>query len=204
VWLDVLRHEFEVNVFGRIAITQAFLPPIRQARGRIVNIGSVDAYITMPFACVLAGYKSALNALNDTLRLELHPFGIHVCIIEPASIHTPAINKTLGQIEKVVEGLPREGAARYGAMLRGFARWTHAREQKGSPPEVVASAVHRALTEKRPRIRYRVGKDAWLLTTLPRFVPERALDYLRLRLFGLRHRFGQLHNTHGVDYDAYT
>jgi NAD(P)-dependent dehydrogenase (short-subunit alcohol dehydrogenase family) len=94
--LDVLRHEFEVDVFGQIAVTQAFLPLIRRARGRIVNMGSVGARLSMPFGGVLCGAKSAFGAMTDALRLELHPFGIHVCLVEPAAIRTPALDKTLG------------------------------------------------------------------------------------------------------------
>ncbi|HEY3357773.1 MAG TPA: SDR family NAD(P)-dependent oxidoreductase, partial [Polyangia bacterium] len=85
--LDVLRQQFEVNVFGQIAVTQALLPLLRQARGRIVNIGSVGGHVTIPFGGALCGSKHAFRALNDALRLELHPFGIHVCMIEPGGIH---------------------------------------------------------------------------------------------------------------------
>ena len=187
---DVLRRQFEVNVFGQISVTQAFLPLIRRARGRIVNVGSVGSHIALPFGGALCGSKGAFTLLSDALRLELRPYGVHVCLIEPGAISTPAVDKTLGDVEAVIRSLPPEGAARYGAKLREFMRRGHERETKGSPPEVVAEAIHHALTARRPRLRYPVGADARVLVTLPRVLPERALDQVRLRALGMSTEFG--------------
>jgi NAD(P)-dependent dehydrogenase (short-subunit alcohol dehydrogenase family) len=185
-----LRRQFEVNVFGQVAVTQAFLPLVRKARGRIVNVGSVGSHIALPFGGALCGSKGAFTLLSDSLRLELRPYGIHVCLIEPGAISTPAVDKTLGDAEGVIASLPPEGAARYGAKLREFMRRGHERETKGSPPEVVAEAIHHALTARRPRLRYPVGADARMLVTLPRVLPERALDRVRLRMLGMPTEFG--------------
>jgi NAD(P)-dependent dehydrogenase (short-subunit alcohol dehydrogenase family) len=185
-----LHKIFEVNVFAQLAVIQTFLPLLRKARGRIVNITSVGAHIAIPFGGLLTASKSAFSLLNDTLRLELHPFGIHVCSIEPGSIKTPAVDKTLGDVEGVIRNLPERGAAQYGQMLRSFARRAYAREMKGSPPEVVARAVRHALTSTRPRIRYVVGKDARLLTTLSGILPDWLLDVARFRNLGLPSKFG--------------
>ena len=183
--LDVLRRQFEVNVFGQIAVTQAFLPLIRARRGRIVNMGSVGSHVTMPFGGALCATKSAFRSLDDALRLELHPFGIHVAMVEPASIRTPAVEKTLGDADAAVRELPPEGVARYGDMLRRFIERAYDREQHGSPPEVVADAVLEALTDPRPLARYPVGKHARLLVALPRLLTDRLLDRFRYRLFGI-------------------
>ena len=185
-----LRQQFDVNVFGQIAVTQAFLPLVRQARGRIVNMGSVGSEIAIPFGGALCASKSAFKSLNDALRLELRPFGIHVSLVEPGAIHTPAVEKTLGDVEAIIHALPPAGAARYGEMLRTFVRRGYAREINGSPPEVVAKAVHHALTARRPRTRYPVGADAKTMVTLPRILPESLLDLLRLRQLGLPTEFG--------------
>jgi NAD(P)-dependent dehydrogenase (short-subunit alcohol dehydrogenase family) len=187
---DSMRRQFDVNVFGQIAVTQAFLPLLRQAHGRIVNMGSVGSEITIPFGGVLCATKSAFKSFNDALRMELRPFGIRVVLIEPGAIKTPAVDKTLGDIEAVIRTLPPEGAARYAESLRTFARRGYAREINGSPPEVVAKAVHEALTARRPRTRYAVGADARAMVTLPRVVPEKLLDLLRLRQLGLPTGFG--------------
>lgn len=185
VALDELRRQFEVNVIGQIAVTQALLPLLRRAGGRIVNMGSVGGHIAMPFGGVLCGCKSALGAMNDALRLELRPFGIHVAIIEPGSINTPAVDKTLGDVEHAISALPPEGQRHYGGMLRSFHRRAYQRERDGSSPDVVAEAVHEALTARRPRSRYPVGKDARMLVTMPRLLPDRWLDQVRMRLFGI-------------------
>jgi NAD(P)-dependent dehydrogenase (short-subunit alcohol dehydrogenase family) len=183
--LHDLREIFEINVFGQIATIQAFAPLLRKRRGRIVNITSVGVNIAIPFGGLLNASKSAFGMLSDTMRLELRPFGIHVSTIEPGAIATPAVEKTLGDIEGVIEKLPERAKAEYGSMLRNVARIAYAREKNGSSPEVVARAIHHALTSDRPRIRYRVGKHAKLLATLPKLLPEWLLDEIRLRMFGL-------------------
>jgi NAD(P)-dependent dehydrogenase (short-subunit alcohol dehydrogenase family) len=180
-----LQEIFEINVFGQIAVTQAFLPMLRLARGRIVNISSVGAHIAIPFGGLLNASKSAFGKLSDTMRLELRPFGIRVITIEPGAIATPAVHKTLGNIEKVINDLPASGAAQYGDMMSGFAHRAYSREMNGSSPDVVARAIQHALTAHQPHIRYVVGKHAGLLVTLPKLVPDWLLDLLVLGLAGL-------------------
>ena len=185
-----LQQIFDINVFGQIAVTQAFLSLIGKARGRIVNISSVGAHIAIPFGSPINASKSAFATFSDTLRLELHPFGIKVCVVEPGAIKTPAVEKTLGDCEAIIAKLPPRGAAQYGEMLKKFARRAYAREMNGSSPDVVARAVHSALTARRPRLRYRVGKHAGFLTLLPRILPDRLLDAIVLRIAGLPTKFG--------------
>jgi NAD(P)-dependent dehydrogenase (short-subunit alcohol dehydrogenase family) len=188
--LDRVREAFDVNLFGQLAVVQTFLPLLRAKPGRIVNLGSVGAHITIPFGGVLCGTKAAFTSFNDALRLELHPFGIRVCLIEPGSINTPAVEKTLGGVEQTISGWPKEAQDRYGAMFRSFTTRAAARESGGSSPDIVAKAIHHALTSKRPKLRYPAGRDARLLATLPRILPTAVLDSLRLRLFGLPTAFG--------------
>jgi NAD(P)-dependent dehydrogenase (short-subunit alcohol dehydrogenase family) len=187
--LDDIRRQFEVNVFGPIAVTQAFLPLVRRAVGRIVNMGSVGDRITMPFGGALCASKSALASMTEALRLELRPWGIHVCLVEPGAISTPAVDKTASQGRKLLGSLPPEGARQYGPMFRAFLdrAMRHARE--GSPPEVVASVVLEALSADKPKTRYPVGKNAKLLTRVAR-LPDAWLDRLRLRFFHLPAAFG--------------
>jgi NAD(P)-dependent dehydrogenase (short-subunit alcohol dehydrogenase family) len=183
--LQDMRTIFDVNVFGQLAVTQALAGSLRKSRGRIVNITSIGVNLAIPFGGLLNASKSAFAMLSDTMRLELRPFGVRVCAVEPGAIATPAVDKTLGDIEKVIEALPPDARAQYGSMLRRFARQAYSQEKRGSSPDVVADAVHHALTASRPRIRYRVGKHAKLLATLPKLLPEALLDLIRLRLFGL-------------------
>jgi NAD(P)-dependent dehydrogenase (short-subunit alcohol dehydrogenase family) len=206
--LDDLHEQFDVNVFGQIAVTQHFLPLLRQGRGRVVNIGSIGDRIAMPFGGALCASKSALASLNDALRMELRPWGLHVCLVEPATIATPAAGKVQAASEALLRRLPSEGAQQYADMFRTYTRRVVEQEKQGSSPDVVAAVVLRALTAARPKTRYLAGKDSTLLSLLPRLVPERLLDLLRLRIFGLPTAFGALNNiparqvpqgTHPVD-----
>ena len=187
-----MRNIFEINVFGQVEVSEAFLPSIRKAKGRIVNISSVGAHFGIPFGGLLNGSKGAFGLLSDAMRLELRPFGIAVSTIEPASIRTPAVDKTLGDVEGVIRRLPARGAEEYGGMLREANKRAYEKEMKGSSPDVVARAVHHALTADRPRARYRVGKGSLLLSILPVILPDRLLDGLLLRIFGLPTKFGAL------------
>jgi NAD(P)-dependent dehydrogenase (short-subunit alcohol dehydrogenase family) len=189
---DDLQEIFDINVFGQIDVTRAFLPALRQARGRIVNITSIGAHIAIPFGSLINASKSAFAILSDTLRLELHPFGIHVIAVEPGAIKTPAVDKTLGDVEGVIRNLPQDGVAQYGSMLRTFAKRAYDREMNGSSPDVVADAIHHALTSGKPRSRYRVGKHATLLGVLAAVLPDRLLDAVRFRITGMPTGFGAL------------
>jgi NAD(P)-dependent dehydrogenase (short-subunit alcohol dehydrogenase family) len=184
------RQIFEVNFFGQVATIQAFLGSLRKSRGRVVNITSVGVNLALPFGGLLNASKSAFAKTSDTLRLEMRPFGVRVSAIEPGAIATPAVDKTLGDLEQVIRNLPPDALAQYGAMIRNMGRRGYEMEKNGSAPEVVAAAVHHALTANRPRIRYRVGKHAKLLSTLPKILPERVMDALLLRMLGISGRSG--------------
>ena len=180
-----VREIFEVNFFGQLATIQAFSALLRKKRGRIVNITTVGVNLAIPFGGLLNSSKSAFAMLSDTLRLELRPFGVRVIAVEPGSISTPAVDKTLGNLEEVISRLPAEAQQRYGEMIRSVGRRGFEMEKNGSSPEVVATTVHRALTSSRPRIRYRVGKHARLLASLPKILPESLFDSMRLKMLGL-------------------
>lgn len=179
-----IREIFEINFFGQVAVIQAFSRSLRKARGRIVNITTVGVNLAIPFGGLLNSSKSAFAMLSDTLRLEMRPFGVRVCAIEPGAIATPAVEKTLGNLEEVIHNMLPDAQAQYGAMVRRFGRRGYEMEKNGSSPEVVAEAVHHALTSNRPRIRYRVGKHAKLLAFLPKVVPESILDSILSSMMG--------------------
>jgi NAD(P)-dependent dehydrogenase (short-subunit alcohol dehydrogenase family) len=180
--LEKFRAVLEVDLFGVVAVTQAFLPLIHKARGRIVNIGSVGGMITIPFGASLCASKHAIEAISDALRLELHPAGIFVTLIQPASINSGSAEKLATAVEPTIAALPPEGQRRYGDLLRRFMRATLAEETAGSPPEVVATAVLTALRAGRPPIRRLAGKRGHLLRFLARRVPDRWRDALLRRL----------------------
>ena len=182
---DSLRHQFEVNVFGQVAVTQAVVPLLRQARGRIVMIGSIGGRMTPPFGGPLAASKAAIASLADAFRQELAPWDIKVVLIEPASILTEAVDKVKRDAEKVVADFSAEEAEMYRDSYLGMVDLAMSRELKGSPPSVVGELVAKVLTKSRPRSRYVVGRDGRLLATLTRFVPTLVFDAMRRKLFRL-------------------
>lgn len=180
-----LTEAFSINLFGQLAVIQAFLPAIRRARGRIVNSGSVADYLTPPFAGLLAGSKSAFAVMTAALRLELRDQGISVILIEPGAINTPAVDKTLGSIDDTIAALPDGAAQTYGPAIRQMATAFARTERAGSSPDVVANVVERALTVRRPRARYAAGKNSLKLKWLAWALPDRLLDAVIVRVFGL-------------------
>lgn len=182
--IAIFRRQFDVNVAGPLAVSQVFLPLLRAARGRIVMIGSIGDRITVPFAGPIAAAKRALLALTEALRLELAPWGIKVILIEPASIHTEAVGKLAAEVVEALAGFASDGQQLYGETFQRVTGRGLARERKGSSPDVVAAAVARAISTRRPRARCLVGKDSRRLALIAKLPPV-ALDLLRRRLFGL-------------------
>jgi NAD(P)-dependent dehydrogenase (short-subunit alcohol dehydrogenase family) len=183
--LDALRQQFEVNVVGQVAVTQGFLPLLRRAGGRIVVIGSIGDRMSIPFGGPLGASKSAVGSLAESLRQELAPFGVRVVLLAPASIHTEAVDKVEQGAHRAVASFPPELRDLYADTYLGMVARAMSRERAGSPPDVVAAVVAKALSARRPRARYLVGKDARLLATIGRWLPIRAQDAVRRRIFHL-------------------
>jgi NAD(P)-dependent dehydrogenase (short-subunit alcohol dehydrogenase family) len=180
-----LRKLFEVNVFGQVAVTQAFVPLLRRARGRIVVIGSIGGRMTPPFGAPLAASKSAIASLADGFRQELAPWGIRVVLLEPGSIRTEAPAKVQRDALAVSSAFSSEEAELYRDSYLRMIDLAMARESKGSPPSEVGDLVVKVLTKPRPRPRYVVGKDARLLANLTRFTPTLMFDAMRRKIFSL-------------------
>lgn len=180
--IEQFRLQLEVNVTGQLAVTQALLPLLRRARGRIVLIGSIGTRFTPPFTGPVSASKSAIATMADALRQELAPWDIGVVLIEPASIHTEAVDKLERNAERLLREADPGARALYEDDFRRFVGIGLARERNGSPPRVVARAVAGALTVPRPHPRYLVGKDALPMAALAALVPTRLLDALRRRV----------------------
>jgi len=176
--IDDLRRQLEINVIGQIAVTQAFLAPIRKARGRIVNIGSISGKMATPFVGPYAASKFAMEALTDALRGELRPWGIQVAIVEPGSIATPIWEKSTAEANRMEAQLPAEGHALYGAAIKALRAFAEITAGRGIPPIEVAKAVTHALTAKKSKTRYIVGRDARLQAVVASVVPDRIRDGL--------------------------
>jgi len=183
--LDEFRHQLEVNVTGQLAVTQAMLPYLRSASGRIVLMGSIGGRTASPFLGAYNASKFALEALADALRLELQPWNLYVSLIEPGSIATPLWSKSDATARRIAARIPAEAEARYGAALRAMRKSATAIGERGVPADTVAAAVAHALTSARPRTRYLVGRDAKIQARLAPWVPDRLRDRLVTRFLGL-------------------
>jgi NAD(P)-dependent dehydrogenase (short-subunit alcohol dehydrogenase family) len=183
--LDEIRRGFEVNVFGVLAVLRTFLPLVCRPGGRVVNVSSGAGKASTPLLGPYCASKFALEALSDALRVELRQAGIRVSVIEPGFIDTPMQTKGRSETERQLAQLPPEAPDYY---RRAFEKMQANLERFGSnatAPEVVAQAIHKALTARRPRTRYAVGPDAKLLVPLSRLLPDRAKDAIFGKLQGL-------------------
>jgi NAD(P)-dependent dehydrogenase (short-subunit alcohol dehydrogenase family) len=170
--LDEARRIFEVNVLGVLATTRAFLPSIRAARGRIVNVSSLSGLLAVPFLGPYNASKAAIESLSDALRRELLPFGVEVIVIQPGTTRTPLWRKA-GEIDRS----PFAGSP-YEAALDRVQREAVRKGGKGMPPQQVARAMLRALTAERPptRIRVQRKRSSYLKYSLIPLLPDRFID----------------------------
>ena len=180
------RHQFEVNVFGPIAVCQETLSLLHAAREaglhpRIVNVGSVSGYLTSPFTTLYSASKFAVEALTDGLRRELAPFGIDVISIAPGPVKTPIWAKGREQTQAY-------RGTRYEAILEKLGPYTAAAEADGVEPEVVAEAIYKALTDEKPTPNVLVMKRGWLVKLL-RLTPKRFQDRFFLKRLAENRRY---------------
>jgi NAD(P)-dependent dehydrogenase (short-subunit alcohol dehydrogenase family) len=183
--LQQLRRQLEVNVVGQIAVTQAVLPLLRRARGRIVNMGSIAGRSTIPMMGPYSASKHALEALTDALRLELYPWGIEVSIVEPGAIATPIWDKSLKTSMDVEAEMPAEGKHLYEDAAKAVRESVGEAAARAIPAEAVVKAVLHALTARRPKTRYLVGRDAKLRAVMLRWLPDRFQDWILKKVLRL-------------------
>jgi NAD(P)-dependent dehydrogenase (short-subunit alcohol dehydrogenase family) len=176
------RRLLEVNVTGQLAVTQAFLPLLRRAQGRIVMVGSIGTRFTPPFTGPLAASKSALTTLAGALRQELAPWNIRVVVIEPGSIRTDAVGKLRSDAAQLIGQADPGQRALYEDSFQRMVTAFSALHDKGSPPGVAAGAIARALAVPRPRARYLTGKNSRRMAVLAAALPTPVLDALRRRM----------------------
>jgi NAD(P)-dependent dehydrogenase (short-subunit alcohol dehydrogenase family) len=183
--LDGFRRQLEVNLVGPLAVTQALLPLLHQAQGRVVNVTSAAGRAGLPLMAPYVSDKHGLEGLSDVLRLEFRRLGIQVAVIEPGFVGTSMGGKLQTDTEVALGALPEEGRRRYGSALEKLAERISHHAATGSPPEVVAGSVLHALASAKPRTRYPSGAGARRMLFLRRILPDRPFDRIILRAGGL-------------------
>ncbi|HEX9690151.1 MAG TPA: SDR family oxidoreductase [Thermoanaerobaculia bacterium] len=182
VSLEEWRAQFEVNVFGTIAVTRAVLPGMRAARrGTIVNVSSLAGKVTIPFAGPYCASKHALEAISDALRVEVAPWKIRVVVVEPGPIATHFADRARQATARIL-AVPGP----YSRFYENAERASEKEFQRGSRrPAVVARVIVRAIESKRPKTRYRVAPLARILVPLKGLTSDRFLDRRMKRMLRL-------------------
>jgi NAD(P)-dependent dehydrogenase (short-subunit alcohol dehydrogenase family) len=179
--LSELRWMFEVNVFGLMAVTQAFLPLLRQGGGRIVNISSTASLFVTPFHGPYSASKLAVNGLSNALRLELKPHGVQVSVVVCGSIQTPIWEKGDSLADRVTKNFPPQAMELYGEPYRKLRAYFSRIGKAGVPPEAAARKIIHALTAKRAHNTYYVGPDANFYKIADKFLFGRLRDWVILK-----------------------
>lgn len=179
--LDEWRRQFEVNVFGQVAVTQAVLPMIRRARGRVVFVGSMAGRVSTPFGGPYGASKHALEGIAQSLREELAPWEIPVSLVEPGMVSTPIWDKGAGDVQRITDLMGPDAERLYGDAVRRLEQQIHDAGASAATPVHAVGAVEHALFDARPRPRYAAGRDAQLIAIADRLLPDRALSWLLRR-----------------------
>ena len=176
---DQIRAQFETNIVGVIALTQAVVPHmIAQGSGRIVNIGSISGILTTPFAGIYCASKSALHSISEAFRLELAPFGIDIVAVQPGGVKS-----RFGDTASV--HLIAKTDSPYQRFAKAMAKRAQMSQHNATPAEVVAKQIVEAATRDNPPTVVRVGKGGHLYPFLKRLLPDRTVDKMLLKRFGL-------------------
>ena len=158
--MDDFRTQLEVNLFGHVAVTQAFLPLIRKGKGRLVNVGSIGGRLVLPLHGAYSASKFAMEAVTDAFRLELREWNIHVSLVDPGGSASAIFGKTIAAIDDMQQGLHDRGIHLYDDDIASVRALVQKTADEAAPADRVAKAVANALTAKKPKTRYLAGKDA--------------------------------------------
>ena len=183
--LDDIRREFEVNVFGAMAVINGFLPALRKSRGRIVQIGAVTGRFPVPFDGPSSASKAAFEALADVYRSELKPFGIAFVMVQAGNMRTGGPAKTAAALKRIADAMTDEQRALYGHAFGKFTESLNNMQNAGLSAEASADRVIELVEQEPPPIRAALGDDAEQILRLVREQSDTELDALRLQLIGL-------------------
>jgi NAD(P)-dependent dehydrogenase (short-subunit alcohol dehydrogenase family) len=183
--IDDFRRQVEVNLTAQVAVTQAMLPLIRKARGRIVFITSIGGLMAFPMFGAYHAAKFGLEAVGDVFRQELRLWGISVSVVEPGSIATPIWERGQQAVDAVAGRAGDRHRDLYGKAIDAYREVARKTGARGIPPERVAAKIERALSARRPRTRYLVGADARGQAFAAWALPDRFVDWVVARATGI-------------------
>jgi NAD(P)-dependent dehydrogenase (short-subunit alcohol dehydrogenase family) len=179
------RQQLDVNVSGLVAVTRACIPLLRQAKhSTIVNMGSVSGVATIPFVGPYAASKHAVEAISDSLRVELRPWGIRVVLFQPGVVKTPIWDKSREDAARRRAAMGDEANRCYGTALDRMMHELDHVEKRGITPEALARHVADAIEAARPKTRYLLGGGARAQAFLGRHIPDRLRDWLFAKMLG--------------------
>lgn len=180
------QHQFAVNLFGAVSITQAAIPLLRKAQSaRIVNVGSILGLVPTPFLAPYSASKHALESLTACLRIELAPWRIFATVIQAGNVQTPIWDKAQIQTDNLTSHLSPAFTEMYGKQIESMSEVGIAAGRKGVSPHKVARVIEQALTSSRPWRSYRVGIDAKTFAAAKRLLPTSVFEYFLMRRFRL-------------------
>jgi NAD(P)-dependent dehydrogenase (short-subunit alcohol dehydrogenase family) len=183
-----LRRQLDVNVIGQMAVAQATLPRLRAARGRLVFVSSVSGLIATPMFGPYNASKFALEGVADALRMELSPWGIRVVLVEPAQTDTDLWRNAEQDADALESALSPGHRALYARHIAGFRKSIPAAQRAAVPADEVAAVIERALTDRRPRARYVVGRGPRRQVLMSRLLPTALMDVLLRTATGVPRR----------------
>ncbi|WP_437599594.1 SDR family NAD(P)-dependent oxidoreductase [Sorangium sp. So ce590] len=175
--IDEWRRLFEVNLFGHIVVTQTLLPALIRSKGRVVNISSVGGKIAGATYGPYASTKFALEAVSDSLRREVAPLGVQVVVVEPGAVRTEMPGRAIATANEIASAMTPEQSQRYGGLVQAITAQTAFYTKSGLPADAAAKVIAKAVTARKPRTRYTIGREAALLP-LVRILPDWILDLL--------------------------
>jgi NAD(P)-dependent dehydrogenase (short-subunit alcohol dehydrogenase family) len=178
------RRQLEVNLFGAVAMIQAFMPLIRRCGGRIVNVGSIGGMLVLPINGAYSASKFGMRAISDALRLELRQWNIHVSLIEVAPVKTAIFGKSFEALDNLETTLGAEGFALYEQQIAAIRKAVEKAAADADSPLVIAKAILHALTSDKPKTRYLAGHGG-RQTEVAAALPDRARDRALVRELGL-------------------
>jgi NAD(P)-dependent dehydrogenase (short-subunit alcohol dehydrogenase family) len=183
--LQPIKREFEVNVFGGLAVINAFLPALRQSRGRIVAIGAMTGRFPLPFNGPSSSSKAALEAIADIYRSELKPFGVQFVLVQAGNMMTGGPAKTAAALQRVADSMTDDEKELYGEEFAKLSKALNEAQREGLSAQTSADRVVELVQAQPAPIRAAVGDDSERILRLARQKSDAELDELRRHYVGL-------------------